>query len=168
MENQTVSSDILFEDCTVGDVDSLNELLQNPAYIAKALETEDYVDDQGYEITRPRLNLDVMFLKACAAGSTEIVRCMISFAKAHEIAYEALIHHDSICAAAASDSSVAIFQELYPVKPDVVNIKMGLLVSAGVASPPVCTADCCLSHVSIPSLFTLFSTCLLFDRRRLR
>jgi ankyrin repeat protein len=125
MEDQTVSSDILFEDCTVGDVDSLNELLQDPVYIAKALETEDYVDDQEYQITHPQLNLDVMFEKACAAGSTEVVGRLLNFAKAHEISYEALIHRDSICAAAASDSSVAIFQDLHAVKPDVVNTQMG-------------------------------------------
>jgi ankyrin repeat protein len=127
MENPTISKGVLFEDCVVGDVDSLKKLLQNPGYVAKALETEEFVDDEEHGFTHPRLNLDVMLEQACRAGSTDVVRCLLSFAKEHEVPYKELIRRDSICGAIGSDSALAVFKELHAALPDVIDMDMGLV-----------------------------------------
>jgi hypothetical protein len=143
MEDPDISKDILFEDCVVGDVDSLTQLLEDPAYVAKALETEDYVYDEEFQWSRSRLNLDVMLEKACRAGSTYVVKHLLGFAKAHDIAFDKLIHRDSICGAIYSDSALAIFKELYAALPDVIDMSIGLVgtplaqsIGGSLSAPP--------------------------------
>ncbi|KAF2848254.1 ankyrin [Plenodomus tracheiphilus IPT5] len=125
MAENNVSADGLFEACAAGDLASVQTLLRNPAYIAKALETEERIEDEELQIARRSLNLLTMFNKAAGAGSSDLIKCLLLFAHSHGVPYETLIRRDSICAAISSSNSVSVFRELYAVSPDVVNIDMG-------------------------------------------
>jgi ankyrin repeat protein len=125
MAEDNISADRLFEACAAGDLASVQTLLGKPAYIAKALETEERIEDEELQLTRRSLNLLSMFNKAAGAGSSDIIKYLLLFAHTHGVPYETLIRRDSICAAISSSNNVSVFQELYTVHPDVVNIDMG-------------------------------------------
>ncbi|KAJ4376002.1 hypothetical protein N0V83_001282 [Neocucurbitaria cava] len=125
MTEDDISADGLFEACAAGDLASVQTLLQKPAYIAKALETEERIEDEELQLTRRSLNLLSMFNKAAGAGSSDIIKYLLLFAHTQGVPYETLIRRDSICAAISSSNSVSVFRELYAVNPDVVNIDMG-------------------------------------------
>jgi hypothetical protein len=125
MAEDDISADGLFEACAAGDLASVQTLLGKPAYITKALETEERLEDEELQLTRSSLNLLSMFNKAVGAGSSDVIRYLLSFAHTHGVPYETLICRDSICAAISSSNSLSVFRELYAVHPDVVNIDMG-------------------------------------------
>ncbi|OAK97717.1 ankyrin [Phaeosphaeriaceae sp. SRC1lsM3a] len=147
MAEVDVSADDLFEACANGDVASLQTLLGTPPYVAKALETEERIHDEELQLKRRSLNLLIMFNKAARAGSSDIIRYLLSFAQTHGVSYETLIHRDIICAAIASDNSVAVFKELHAVKPDLVKMDMGHVGTAlgqavsGTRNAPRYTSD---------------------------
>jgi ankyrin repeat protein len=125
MAEDDISADGLFEACAAGDLASVQTLLRNPAYIAKALETEERIEDEESQLKRRRLNLLSMFKRAAAAGSSDIIKYLLLFAHTHGVPYETLICRDSICVAISSNNSISVIRELYAVNPHVVNIDMG-------------------------------------------
>lgn len=147
MAESGISADSLFGACAAGDVSSLQTLLRDPAYVAKALETEERIEDEELQLTRRSLNLSLMFSKAAGAGSSEIIKRLLLFAESHGISYETLIRRDSICAAISSSDSVAVLKEFLAIKPDVVHTDLGhsgtLLGQAvsGSRNAPQYTAD---------------------------
>jgi ankyrin repeat protein len=121
MADNTVS----FEKCAVGDLIGIRQLLEDPAYVAKAVEVEEYVDPRGNAYPCPRLNLELMIEKAARSGSADLVKYLVSFAEAQGIPYEDLVYRDSICAAISSNNSLAVFKELLAAKPDILDLDMG-------------------------------------------
>lgn len=69
MTDDNISAWTLFQACSSGRLDITQRLLQNKAYAAKALETEEhiYLEAEGHK--HCHLNLDIMFTKACSSGS---------------------------------------------------------------------------------------------------
>lgn len=137
----------LFEACAAGDVTSVQTLLQKPAYIAKALETEERIEDEELQFARPIPSLRLMFNKAASAGSSDIINCLLLFAYTHGVPYKTLIRRDSICAAISSSDSVSVFRELHTVDPDFFNMRMGHIGTplgqtvSGTRNAPRYTAD---------------------------
>lgn len=142
-----ITAEGLFEACAAGDVMSLQKLLQEPVHIAKALETEERVHDEELQLTRSSLNLALMFDKAAGAGSSEVIKYLLSFAESHGVSHQKLIRRNSICAAISSSNGVAVFKEMHAVEPDLVNTNMGLLGTplsqavSGSRNAPRYTAD---------------------------
>jgi ankyrin repeat protein len=116
---------VLFEHCAVGDLVRIQELFQDPTYVDKAVEVEEYVDPRGNVYPCPRLNLELMVEKAAKSGSADVVKSLLSFAEAQGIPYKDVVYRDSICAAISSNNSLAVFKELLAVKPDILDLDMG-------------------------------------------
>ncbi|ORY03130.1 ankyrin repeat-containing domain protein [Clohesyomyces aquaticus] len=125
MMADNISADVLFEACTAGNLASLQRLLQEPAYITKALEMEERVDEDLPGLTHCILNLSSMLNKAAVAGSSDTVRYLLSFAHTHDVPYEKLLLRDCIGSAISSNNNVAVFKELLAVKADIIDFDMG-------------------------------------------
>jgi ankyrin repeat protein len=125
MSKGSISADILFSACAASDLASLQTLLLQPTYIAKALETESRILDEKLQLTIRRLNLLSMFIKAADSGSSNIIKYLLSFVHTHNVPHSTLIARDAICAAIDGSNNVAVFREFVAVIPDVVNINMG-------------------------------------------
>lgn len=125
MTEEALSADTLFEKCTAGDLEGLQELLADPAYVATALRTEDRIRDRDIGHVRALLNVRLMFEKAAAAGSADIVRYLIGFAETHRVPYDELIHRGSINPTITSKNNVAVFKEMVAIRPDAVNQDLG-------------------------------------------
>lgn len=125
MVENAITADVLFQACAAGNFEKLQQLLADPACIAKAIETEDRILDPDIGHYRRILNLSLMCSKAAAAGSADIIEYLLSFSRNHGIAPEVLVDRDTVNAAIVSDNSVAIFKELVDVKPDAVETGLG-------------------------------------------
>jgi hypothetical protein len=125
MAEGTVSADVLFEACAVGNLEVVRALLADPAYVAHATNVEDHIITPGITHPRPIINLSIMFNKAAAAGAADLIEYLLSFARVHGVEADALIHRDSVSPAIKSINSIAVFKKMVAAKPEAVDEYLG-------------------------------------------
>jgi hypothetical protein len=102
-------------------IETLQKLLDDPIYVAIAIEIEIRQVDEDSAYTHQMLSLSLMVQKAAAAGSADIVGYLLSFSHTQDIPYTRLIHRKSICPAMYSEDSAVVFEKVRAVNPDCVD-----------------------------------------------